>query len=336
MNSIFIVFILLRNYDDNRFKNEIFRIDSSTLFRNASGLALLIVIISFALLYQNIAYSTEGQVFEYSQKAVLNQWKRDFAKAFPGLPSYVYRNLVEQCENDLEKGIRLSQDSLSGIMHYSISDDKQIGIEVAWARFYQEVFKRKGATHYRILKYDKATGLEDKYNGYRLLLYKLSASKKTFRDGWQSLIEFEKYDENKCGLPFEEHILFLPKEMKYRESVPPLTIFFDRTGKRQVVAPFSINGDYLIQIDSLFLYLGYSYYYLDNSIEEVMNIIDTKFLNSFMDYLYFSGSTIFKAGSEYIIPLDPRVHLLTIIEKAIGWVLLCVFGSCLIASISRR
>jgi hypothetical protein len=336
INSIFIIFILLRNYNDSILKNKIFTIDLVSSIRNAAGFAAVIVIFAFALIYQNIAYFTEGQVFEYSKKAVLNQWKRDFAKAFPGLPLYVYRNLAEQYENDLEKGISLHQDSLSGIMRYSISDDKKIGIGAVWAMFYQELFKKKGATHYRILKYDKATDLKDKYNGYKLLLYKLNGTEKAFQDSWRELIKFEKYDEKKCGLPLEEHILFLSKEMKYLESEPPLTISFDRIGKKEVVASFTISERYLIQIDSLFLYLGRSYCYLDNSIEKIANIIHTNFLNSFMDYLYFSISTIFTAGSGNITPIDPKVHLVTIIEITIGWFLLFVFGSCLIASISRR
>lgn len=69
---------------------------------------------------------------------------------------------------------------------------------------------------------------------------------------------------------------------------------------------------------------------------ELGKIINTKFLITFMDYFYLSFFTIFQRGYNNIIPIDPIVHLMSVIEIAIGWLLLLVFSNFLVLSIARR
>ena len=175
---------------------------------------MLLVIVTFAHLFQNISLFTDGNAFDYSKKAIHSQFKRNLAKEFPALPSRVYENLIKDYENsEKHRGLIKMKDYISGIEQYIPPKSDSIG--TAWADFYKERLKAEGATHFRIVKHTNAIGLNENSNAYDLLLYNLSKSNQMHRKSeWQEYPEVKVFDD-KFGQPYTQHLIRLPKRMNY-------------------------------------------------------------------------------------------------------------------------
>jgi hypothetical protein len=328
---------LYKTYKNEELKAKIFKSSILSSFRNAVGFSIILLIIFFAIIYHLCAGLTRGEAYDYNKKTIMNKWQTEFARSFPQLPYKVYRNLAKHYENTIEGGLNLTSftDPVSGIKTItSDSKDDEIGAE--WSDFYKELFIKEGATHYRIDRYKNNTGKLKTHDFYNLSLYKIDCLKKSAVEGeWSPVVSGETYNITNHGSPFREYVILLPKKMTYISSDTFTGLNIQVNDKDKVIAT-EIYGNVLLTLDSLSFYLTHSNNYPDNnSIVKVHKIITVRYLDSFIDYLYFSISNIFKAGYTEFTPIDPKVRLLTIIEAVIGWFMLLLFGSLLVTGLQK-
>jgi len=330
-------------------RNRLDRKDVSSTLRVVLGLSILLVVFIFADLYYTIALITSGEAFEYTPKAITSQQKRKLAHAFPGLPDALFAALVEEYDSGRRDPMIVKDDDrVSGTTYRTENTD---GIGENWAGFYKLRLKLQGITQYRIVKSDAAANNRG-HRLYRLMLYQ-GGLKDSFRrdedSHWYPGIELWS---DRRPSPTTEYWLYLPETMKYNESLddagppppggfllvqPPNThqgLNVSRTGACGVFP--EIYQDYLLDIDSLGLYLCYSDNYLDDSIVEVRDAFADHFLDSYWDYIYFSVVTISTTGYGDIAAADTDVRLLNAAEIGLGWLLLTAFASMMVAAISLR
>lgn len=299
--------------------------------RYCLGVSVLLEVSLFALVYYNVALWTNGDAFSYTQRAITSQWARRVAARYPGLPWGTYEALVNQyADPDKSPSWVAFSDYRLGITTYE--DEKGIG--PLWGEFYESVLKARGASQYRIVKYDRSGTANDKDVMYELLLYKSEGTNQYARTSeWHNWPGIQIYREGRRK-PFARYTIYLPKNMKYNADSPPEPgVLVQIVGKKQPKP--EIYGTYLLDIHSLGLYLQYSRNYLDNSVVTLTNITDKRFLDSYLDYLYFSIATISTTGYGDITSIDPTVRILNIVEIVLGWFLLLCFGALLVAGLNK-
>ena len=216
----------------------------------------------------------------------------------------------------------------------------EAGIGYAWADFYKCRLMNRGFTQYRIEKVAPPMGTKQD-NLYNLYLYSQELQQPPgVEKGWQIWPNAELYSARRPSAA-AQYIIYLPKSIPYTSSVeldsvhnePLFAITRSRSTDPADFVP-TIYENYLLGMNSIEMYLKHSQNFLDDSVQIVSTACDHEYLDSFIDYLYFSVATLSTTGYGDITAIDPVVRVMTIVEIVLGWLLLLLFGSLLVSSLT--
>jgi len=279
-----------------------------------SATAFIFLILQFAFVYYVAALRTEGDNFIFNKDAIISQNVSALREKFPYMHPSVYERIAKDIYEHPESIRAEFEDASIGERVYSISEhiiedgvykESKSRLGEGWAHYYVERFKFEGATHFRLVKHPRVpAGKNTDY--YNLFLYKVDKKGMSKEQVENMSMRPSNYDAKKHGEAYARYLVtYSPEKMPIGRIVE----------------------EHLEPILYLYVFLLPATNYLDGTPWDLKEQIKSKYLTSFLDYLYFSATTLTGGGYGDIMPRTRIMRVYVMIEYLIGWMLGGIFLS---------
>lgn len=271
------------------------------------ALLYLIILVSFGLIYWDIANDSQGEFFIFQNDVNMNTKVEAFRKASNiAIYNRELKDMVEylMSSKEYKRPIAKLETPESSFYVNIFAFDKVLGEN--WANYYYILFQSRDITHISVedLGEDKVSS---KFNSNKLKVcfYKIDEKEK-----YKDFKSYEKGDKNK----------FEKVESKYI-WVNDYNLLYDEIFKKEYFY-YPLNFYFPKLIEN-------SISFLDDSPLVLKSIINGNFQYPMWNFMYFSAVTMTTLGYGDILPNSMIVRVLVMLETIFGVIIIGVFVSCL-------